>query len=251
MRIVSLAPVMTEILYALGAADDIVAVTRFCDWPPEARQKEKIGDWINSEPEKLNEYKPDLIFASYYMPESLRGWQGPGQLLHFEPRNLWEVFDSIRAIGEAVGINQRVTAVVEEMKNGFRKTRSSSRAHSVRVYMEEWFQPPLAAGNWVPELAAIAGGDVVISEVGRPSQPFSLAALVVADPDLIVCHWQGWGDRTDLRRIAERPGWQELRAVEDNRIFFVDDALINRPGPRLVEGALKLKEVFATAPLRR
>ena len=65
MRIVSLAPVMTEILYALGAADDIVAVTRFCDWPPEALAKQKIGAWINSEPEKLNEFKPDLILASY------------------------------------------------------------------------------------------------------------------------------------------------------------------------------------------
>lgn len=244
MRIVSLAPVMTEILYALGAADDIVAVTRFCDWPPEARQKEHIGAWINSESARLNEFNPDLIFASYYMPESLRGWQGSGQILHFEPRSLWEIFDSIRAIGEVVGKSQRAVAVVEEMKNSFRKIRSSSRVHSVRVYMEEWFDLPLAAGNWVPEVVAIGGGEEVIAEVSSPSKTFSLAALSMADPDLIVCHWQGWGNRTDLARIADRPGWQELRAVEEAKIFFIDDALINRPGPRLVHGARALQEIF-------
>jgi len=241
---VSLAPVMTEILYALGAADDIVAVTRFCDWPPEALAKQKIGAWINSEPEKLNEFKPDLILASYYMPESLRQWSGAGQLLRFEPKNLWDVFESIRVIGEAVGKSRRAEDIVKEMKNGFRQIRSSRRGQPVRVYMEEWFEPPLAAGNWVPEIVAIAGGEEVIIETGQPSRTFPLAALLMADPDLIICHWLGWGERIDHDRLVNRPGWQDLRAIKTGQVFFIDDALINRPGPRLVEGARALSKIF-------
>ena len=133
------------------------------------------------------------------------------------------------------------------MKSGFAKIRLHPLEYRPRVYMEEWFQPPLAAGNWVPEVAAIAGGEEIIAEVSRPSKTFSLAALSLADPDLIVCHWQGWGDRTDLGRIVERPGWQELRAMAENKIFFLDDALINRPGPRLVQGARALNKIFSGA----
>lgn len=246
MRIVSLAPAITEIIYALGAADDLAAVTRFCDWPIEAAKKEKVGAWVNAEPEKLNMFQPDIILASYFLPESVKHYFEKNKLLVFEPKNLWEVFESIREIGRAVGAHNRAEEIAGQMKNGFDKIRSSRAEFIPRVYMEEWFDPPLAAGHWVPELAAIAGGEEVIAENSQPSQTFSLAAMAIADPDLIICHWTGWGERTDRDRILNRDGWQDLRAMRENKVFFADDALINRPGPRLVEGARALKKIFVS-----
>ena len=244
MRIVSLAPSNTEILYALGVEDQVVAVTRFCDYPRAAQAKEKVGSWIATEPEKLEALEPDLILTSYFMPEPLRKWRGPGQVLHYEPKTLWDVFESIRSIGQAVGATDRAEAVVRTMKEGFDAIRSRARNRSVRVYMEEWMTPPMAAGNWVPELAAVAGGEEVVGEIGQPSREFSFAALALADPELVICHWCGWGTRTDPKRILEREGWRELRAVREGRVMFLDDSLINRPGPRLVQGAAALQAAF-------
>lgn len=246
MRIVSLAPVITEIIYELGLGEQVVAVTRFCDWPPTVKAKEKIGAWINTEPEKINEFQPDIIIGSYFMPESMKQWSGAGKQMIFEPKNLWDVFESIRSIGGAIGADKQADAVVDNMKKEFDQLRASHDGKLARVYMEEWFDPPLAAGNWVPEIVAIAGGSEVIAEIGKSSIEFSLAALEIADPDLIVCHWSGWGTRVDSDRIFNRSGWNGLRAIAENKVFFVDDALINRPGPRLIQGAQKLNEIFTT-----
>ena len=244
MRIVSLAPSNTEILYALGVEDQVVAVTRFCDWPLEAKQKTQIGAWINTEPEKLRELEPDLIMTSYFKPKALEGWSGPGEVLHVAPLTMWEVFESIRTIGQAIGRTQRAEAVVQEMRDGFDRLWAARPEQSARVYMEEWFHPPMAAGNWVPELVALAGGEEVVADPGKPSAEFPFAALAMADPDLMVCHWYGWGERTNPTLVLERDGWQELRVVRAGRVHFINDSFINRPGPRLVEGAVALQKIF-------
>jgi iron complex transport system substrate-binding protein len=104
----------------------------------------------------------------------------------------------------------------------------------------------MASGNWVPELVAIAGGEEGIAETGKPSAAYDFDRLRAFDPDLIVCHWCGFGERGDAARVAERPGWDALRAVREGRIAFLDDSLLNRPGPRVVEGARALQALFAT-----
>lgn len=243
MRIVSLAPSNTEILYALGVEEQIVAVTKFCDWPAQVIDKPRIGSWPHINPERVRQLSPDLILTSW-MPPELVEWSGPGNVLHVEPKNLWDVFENVRTIGEAVGAGSAADRIVRQMEQGFDVLRTWSPARQPRVYMEEWYDPPVVAGNWIPELVAIAGGQAVLTEINQPSKPFSLAALTVADPDLVVCHWSGWGHRTDESRILQRPGWEEVRAVREGRVWFIDDALINRPGPRLVQGANELQRVL-------
>lgn len=244
MRIVSLAPSNTEILFALGVGEQVVAVTKFCDWPKEATDKIRIGSWLNTDAEKLKELKPDLIFTSYWLPEPLRDWSGPGKLIHVEPKNLWDVLESIRVIGEAVSARAQAKKIIDDMEQGFEALRAAEPARKPRVYMEEWFDPPMVAGNWVPELVAIAGGEAVMSEINQPSKIFSLAALTVADPDLVICHWCGWGERVDEERILARAGWEQVRAVHGGYVYFVNDSVINRPGPRLVEGAKAIQSAL-------
>ncbi len=244
MRIVSLAPSNTEILYALGVEDQIVAVTRFCDWPHAAKEKTQIGSWLTTNPERIAELKPDLILTSMWLPESTKAWTGPGKVLHVDPKNLWDVFESMRTIGDAVGASVSAARIVQQMEEAFERIRSEATATRPHVYMEEWFDPPMAAGNWVPEIVAVAGGEEVLMEPNQPSKTFSLPALTVANPDAVICHWCGWGNRVDESRILARPGWDAVNAVAEGRVFFVDDSLLNRPGPRLVEGARALQKIF-------
>lgn len=245
MRIISLAPSNTEILYALGVQDQVIAVTKFCDWPLAVNEKQKIGAWINTEPEKIVDLQPDIILTSYFIPEPLREWPGPGKLVHVAPTTLWDVFESIRTIGQVVGASGKAESVIDGMKSALDALRKREPVRRPRVYMEEWFEPPMASGNWVPELVAIAGGEEVIAESGQPSKEFMFAALAVADPDFIVAHWCGWGERTDRKRLLERPGWHELTAIKKGNIAFIHDSLLNRPGPRLVEGAALLQRLLA------
>lgn len=244
MRIISLAPSNTEILYALGAGDEIVAVTHLCDYPQAAKEKEKIGTWIYTEAERLRQYNPDFIFTSYFQPESLKHWRGPGKIVHVEPRTLKGVYESIETIGDAIEKRKEAQKLIEKMKNEFKEIQAAQKEKK-KVYMEEWHTPPMVSGNWVPELVEIAGGIEGLIDKGESSREFYIGELKKFNPDVIICHWCGFGKRSDVERVKKRNIWEKLRAVKEDKIFFIDDSLINRPGPRLTEGARTLQQILA------
>jgi iron complex transport system substrate-binding protein len=108
------------------------------------------------------------------------------------------------------------------------------------VYVEEWHDPPYASGNWVPELVTMAGGRTFPLAAGQLSKAVTLQEVAAFDPDLIVISWCGAGKLADKALLTNRPGWGELRAVRAGHVRVIDDSLLNRPGPRLVEGAQQL-----------
>jgi len=251
MRIVSLAPSNTEILFALGVGDQVVGVTHFCDWPSQVSEKTKVGSWIQTDPKKIAALKPDLIMTSYYLPDPLKSWSGPGSVVHVVPKTLADVYESILHIGDAVGARGRALDIVDEMKRDFAEIAASTTGVArPRVYMEEWHDPPMASGNWVPELVEIAGGVAGVSIKGAPSAVFSFEALTQFDPDLMVFHWCGIPEHLFSKIIPRRvQKWKELRAMRNGATIFLEDSLLNRPGPRLVEGARRLHKVFQDAEL--
>lgn len=248
MRIISLAPSNTEILFALGVKDELVAVTNFCDWPPQTKAKQKIGAWINTEPEKIVALKPDLIFTSYFMPEPLRNWSGPGAVVHVAPTTLEDVYQSFRTIGQTVGRLKGAERLISQMRQEFDKIHKQPLPEKIRVYMEEWHNPAMASGNWVPELVEIAGGQEGIVKSGELSRAFDLNNLYQFNPQVIICHWCGFGERLTndqaFNQVAGRQGWDQLEAVKRGRVAAVNDSLINRPGPRLAEGVRELEKIF-------
>lgn len=244
MRIISLSPSNTEILAALGVMENVIAVTHLCDYPATVKQKPRIGTWITTDSERLKRMKPDFIFTSYFLPPPLKIWRGPGKIVHVKPTTLEEVYESIRIIGGVAGKKKKAGEVIVKMKTQFETIKKQKVKKRPRVYMEEWHSPPFASGNWVPELVEIAGGEEVLGKRGEPSCEYDFGTLLKEDPDIIICHWCGAGHREDVKRVKERPGWEKLRAVQSNRIFFIDDSLLNRPGPRLIEGAEALQALF-------
>lgn len=252
MRLVSLSPATTEILYALGCDSELVAVTNLCDYPPGAKTKARIGTWIRTDEEKLVSYHPDLIFTSFYLPPELNNWVGPGEIIHVDPKTLDGVYESIRTIAKSVGKESLGISIIGKMKKKFKNIEKKMKSiPKPRIYMEEWHSPPFVSGNWVPDILEISGGKEDLIKPGELSRELTLGELLRFDPDIIVCHWCGAGNIYQPGRIRERKEWRELKAVKNGKIFFVDDALLNRPGPRLTQGAEKLAQIIHEFQLGR
>jgi iron complex transport system substrate-binding protein len=144
MKIVSLAPSNTEILFALGMGRNIAGVTRFCDYPADARYKPKVGGWLDVKTDYLKELKPDLVFTSSFLQAEIveRLNRNGMSVVHVDPRTLDDVYESIITIGEAVGRAERAEGLVAEMKRRLSKVKESSlRKRKIRAYCEEWHRP--------------------------------------------------------------------------------------------------------------
>lgn len=240
MNIVSLAPSNTEILYRLGAQDQIVATTSLCNYPEEAREKPSIGGWTNPKTSRIHEVDPDLIIASDDLQDdAVEELEGDGYpVLQVKPHTLDEVYESILEIGRTVGKQNRAEELVEEMKSDFSKI---SLKDSSRIYCEEWMDPPMVSGNWIPGIIEEIGGNYFIDE-GERSGEFDLEELKEFDPEYIFMNVCGAGENLSPDQIMNREEWQNITAVKNGDVYVINDNLLNRPGPRLVEGARKIKE---------
>ncbi len=246
MRIVSLSPAHTEILYALGLGNRLVGITHSCDYPREAKFKRRVGNWNTHQVDALRLLKPDLILSAHAFPPYLVGYEGPGEIVHFEPRTLGDILSSIRAIGRLCGKKREAEKLAAAMEKklfliGKRTPHGNKR---LRVYTEEWGYPPTAAGLWLPQLVSIAGGEAILMHPGEQGREVLLSELERADPDVIIIHWHGAGKQNRVSDIAKRPGWKHLRAVRQKRVHTVHDSLLNRPGPRIVEGTKSLHNIL-------
>jgi len=244
MRIVSLAPSNTEILYALGAQNQITGVTRYCDYPVEARTKPIVSGWSDVDVKKIAELKPDLVLTSSIVQAntaaSLR--EAKMQVIHLDPKSLEDVFETFLKIGHAVNAG---TKARELIINTDKKLAAIAQAHpktAKRIYVEEWHKPPTASANWVPDLLRLLGCEAV-TRSGIPSHEITAEQITQFNPDAIVLSWCGFGTSATANQLLEREGWQELNAIKNNNVFVIDDSFLNRPGPRLVEGLRVLAEI--------
>ncbi len=245
MRIASLSPATTEILFAIGAGGLIVCTDQFSDEPDGAKALPHLKDHQKIDIESLASYKPEIIFTSTLvqkrLAEELRLKQ-KWAVIHQDPRSLWDIYADIRAIGTLVGKEKEAGELVITIQNGFSDVRKKGKllGSKCRVYVEEWHHPPMASGNWVPEVVKEAGGQAFALPVGAPSREVSLGEITAFDPDMIVLSICGAGRFADKTLLTKREGWNTLRAVKEDRLFVIDDSLLNRPGPRLVMGAQRL-----------
>jgi iron complex transport system substrate-binding protein len=242
MRIVSLAPSNTEILFALGAGSDVIGRTAFCDYPPEALLVRKVGDWVEPELGRIKALEPDIVLTSTVVQEKLAAKLRREGLLveHLSPANLEGVFRSIYRLGEISGRLGEADALVQGMLLAFSEIEAAASAvkRPPRLYVEEWHAPPFVSGNWVPELAEIAGADYSLSEPGKLSREVSDAEVCGYDPELIVLSI--CGVRLGREAVLSRERWKNVSAIRAGEVHVMDDSLLNRPGPRLVEGCRQL-----------
>ncbi|MDA1208659.1 MAG: ABC transporter substrate-binding protein [bacterium] len=244
MKIASLSPAVTEILFAFELEEQIVCTDQFSNYPESVKYLPHLKDHQNVDISSLMEFEPELVITSTIIQEKLATQMKDRGLsvVHQDYRTINTLYEGIRELGLILSVEDMAEALVLRMQQGFKdvKRKSGLLPRRPRVYIEEWHQPPMASGNWVPEVTHIAGCEQFPISAGELSREVTLEEVVAFDPDMIVISWCGAGTLVDPTLLKEREGWDVLRAVQDDAIRVIDDSLLNRPGPRLVEGAQRL-----------
>lgn len=284
MRIVSLVPNGTEILFAVGAGDQVVGVSHECDFPAEARTRpiltgsalrpgmtaaevdQAVSAQVGSgeslytlDEERIAGLEPDLIVTQQLCPvcavstEQVNGAVKPlprcPDLLSLDPRTLSDVLADIRRVGEVTGRTSEAEALLRDLQSRLDAVRARIAGWPrPRVVTLEWLDPPFAGGHWVPEMVEAAGGIDVFAKPGDHSTRLTWEQIQAADPDVLVvmpCGYDEAGAADQIALIADRPEWQALRAVREGRVHPVDaNGCFSRPGPRLVDGIERMAEIF-------
>jgi ABC-type Fe3+-hydroxamate transport system substrate-binding protein len=244
-RIVSLAPSVTSILFALGARRDLVGVSKWCKEVAPVGRLPQVGDCWKLDVDKVMRLNPTILIGSVpFAPETVaKLLEQPVAFLALNPRTLADINANIRTLGRLVNRARAAEKLVARMRRTFREiakqARSSARAKA-RVYCEAWPNPRISSPPWVAELVALAGGEFVTP----PGQRVTDENVARADPDLIMLAWTATGDRADVSKALQNPAWQNAPAVRNRRVVVIRDELLNTPGPPLMRGARELSRVI-------
>lgn len=215
----------------------------------------------------LRRLKPDVILTQTQcevcavtpadVARAVCDWTGtPARIVSLEPNRLGDVWEDIRRVAEACGVSERGEQVIERLRRRVLAIGMKSAPLEPRpsVAVIEWIEPLMTAGNWMPELIELAGGTSLFGEAGKHSPWLEWHDVVSKDPDVLLISPCGFGiPRTtqELSRLEARPGWHDLRAVREGRVFVADgNAYFHRPGPRLVESLEILAEILHPSSFR-
>lgn len=245
-RLVSLAPSNTEILCALGLGACLVGVDDDSDYPAAITGLPRVGRDLRIDVDRVAALAPDLVVASLSVPGMERNIDAllarglPFMIL--DPRGLPAVFDSIRQVGAVTGVAveaARLVASLEQRVAAVRTATATLPAAAIRaVYWEWWPRPPIAPGrqSWITDMLALAGGRNIFGSADAASLVVDDAAIRVANPAVAIASYCGARKLASPARLAARPGWDRLAAVQTGQVYTVLEAPFGRPGPRLVEG---------------
>lgn len=271
MRIASLVPSATEMLFALGLGESVVGVTHECDFPPAAGELPHLtatvlpeglsageidaavksilaeGKALYSLDEKrLVELAPDLIVTQAVCDVCAVSFEdvvqvasrlpGPPRVIQQDPSTLGEVLDDVTRLGEAAGIAERAHELRGELEGRLAAVGAAvAGADRPRTIALEWLDPPFVGGHWIPEMISIAGGEDIAGPSGAKSPEVAWERLAALDPDLLVVMPCGWYVEESRAQAVEH--WRRIEALGADRVFAVDAAsTYSRPGPRLVDG---------------
>ncbi len=245
-KIVSLTPATTEILFALGAGPRVVATTDFDDYPPEAVDLPDVASYTSVDVEKIVGLEADLVIAGgnfFNPPEAIARLRDLGiPVLVVYATDVDGVLADIGLIGDATGLADAATAMTTTMQAGFDAVSAATASlDKPRTFYELDTSTgtiyTVADDSFSAEMVSLAGGDPITT--GSPTDyAIPLENLIAADPTLILLGDAAYGVTPE--QVAGRPGWDVMTAVRDGAIRAVDDLIITRPGPRLVEGLRSL-----------
>jgi iron complex transport system substrate-binding protein len=250
LRVVSLSPSATEILFALGAADAVMGVTDYCNFPPEAVAKPKVGGFSGKtiSIEQIVSMRPDLVIVAGGMHEKVMGMLSTVGITSFaaEPTTITEIYANIRAIGLLIGKDANAEKVVLAMKTKIETVGAKvSSGKKPKVFWELWDDPLMSAGGptFINEAIRLAGGTNVFADMKEQWPMVSLEEILIRNPEWIVSG-DDHGDRMNAEQLKKRNGWTNVAAVKNNRIALVEADEINRSGPRFANAVEALARVF-------
>lgn len=247
-RYVSIAPSTTEILFALGLGDRVIGVSSYCNYPPEAQNKPKIGDFSHPNLETIAAMKPDYIFCTglEQAPAITALKRMNFRVYTADPSNINELFQTISDIGGLTGAADKAEKLIAEMRSSIDRVKAAAsdiaQENKARVFIEIWHEPLMTAGkgSFIDELITIAGGINIAHDVVRPYCNYSAEKVVELNPDCIIMTYMD--KEPPVRLASNRYGWKDINAVKNGRVFNdISADILLRPGPRIVIG---LEEIY-------
>lgn len=251
-RVISLAPSLTETLFALGLDAEIVGVTTACDFPLAAAAKPKIGTTTSSSLEGLVARRPDLVLAI----ESLNGTVFVEQLrrlglpvLSFTPDSVDEILSDTGVIGRATGRSAEAAVLIARLRERLATVaaRVSGAPRPTLLYMM-WHDPLMTIGpdSFIADLVRRAGGRLLIEDAPLPYFRLGIESVLRRDPAVIVIPDEA-GDAIVAAQRHYWDRWPQLAAVRDRRVHIIESDLMHRPGPRVVDGIEALAQLLHPA----
>ncbi len=239
-RIVALAPHVTEMLYAIGAGDRILATVEYSDYPPAAKSLPRVGGYVRIDLERLLSYRPDLVVA----------WTGNGQrllerlralglvLYVTDPHRLEDIPVAMERLGRLTGTRARARDAANRFRERVRQLAEQHRGvRQVRVFYEIWHRPlrTTGGGTFIDQVIRLCGGRNVFDDLKAPAPVVSMEAVLARDPDVILIN--ATPQAGEWKTEWERTG---LPAARAGHLFIMPPDVLQRPGPRLAEGAVTL-----------
>lgn len=286
MRVVSLIASATEIVCALDGRAELVARSHECDFPPDvaglpALTRPKLDTGRHSlaidrdvkrlleqglavyevDAERLKSLRPDVIVTQDQcevcavsladVERAVCAWTDHAtRIVSLKPDSLADAFRDFRSVASALGRPERGDALVAAIESRMRAVADRARGldRQPRVACIEWIEPLMAAGNWMPELVAMAGGESLFGEAGKHSPWMAWDALAAADPDVILvlpCGFDIPRTAAEMKPLIRQTRWADLAAVRNGQVYLADgNQYFNRPGPRLAESLEILAEIL-------
>lgn len=242
-RIVSLAPSITENLFALGVGEQVVGVTSWCDFPEEALDKTIVGDALNLNVELLLSLEPDLVVGDSTLVQSHLELLGELNIPIFvlAPTTVSEVQESLIELGEAVGNKAQGVQLAEAMQLRLSELTSGiERESKPRVFMEIWNEPLMTVGpgSFMDELIVLAGGENIAGDSPTPWPTFSEEVVIERDPEVVIL------TSYNLEEALSRPAWQVTTAMQNGDVYEVNPDLYSRTTQRLLDALEELIEIL-------
>ncbi|MDG7050573.1 MAG: cobalamin-binding protein [Nitrososphaerota archaeon] len=262
MRIVSFLPSATELIFELGAGDDLVGVTHECLYPEQAKQKprvissvfdpetmsslqidEKITELARTgqpiflvQEENIKRAQPDLIIAqgtcavcSAYTNEvnhALEILEKRPQVEVLDPHNIDDILSSVRMIAKRIRKEIQGEKLVESLQKRINHIKNVNHQNRPKVLCIEWVEPFFTSGHWVPQMVEIAGGQNLVSSTGEHSRKMTIDEVMLSDPDIIIMMPCGFDTKRTItectKSLSSDPKWQNLRAVKNHNTYAVD-----------------------------
>lgn len=249
-RIVSLAPHLTEMLFAIGAGDRLVGVMAYSDYPPEAKQLPQVGSYSGLDLERILVLQPNLVLAweSGNPAPQLRKLKDLGiNLFISEPRRLEAIPATLERLGVLTGSTETAgrAARVFRARLEFLRNRYQHRS-PVSVFYQVWDRPlvTLNGEHLVSRIIDLCGGRNLFADLPTLAPHIGIEAVLAAKPEVIIA---SDSDNESPKRLEIWRRWAELPAVAHGNLFTVSSDLVHRPGPRIVQGAVKICEILEIA----
>lgn len=249
LRIISLAPTWTEILFALGLEKEIVGVTTYCNWPPQALDKNKVGDFQQPNIEKIVRLRPSIIFAAgLEQAPVMKKLSSLGfKLIVMEPRHIDEVFKAIDLAGSKTGRIKESSILIKRLRKRLKEIKARYNIISdkprKKIYLEIWNKPLTTAGgnSFINSLISEAGGENIACKIPSPYPVINEEWVIRENPEVIILCYMS--DEVKSQDILRRAAWQTVKAVRYGQVYDdINSDILLRAGPRIVEAIEQLAQ---------